>query len=104
VLPQIPIEVNEGLTIEVKPVRILDQINKVLRNKRIFLVKVLWRSLQMEEETWEREVEMRNKYPGLFFFLKNLVRNLILRTKFSFVGGKKCNSRAKFLYFDLFLK
>jgi hypothetical protein len=68
VLPQIPIEVNEGLTIEVKPVRILDQINKVLRNKRIFLVKVLWRSLQMEEETWERKVEMRNKYPGLFFF------------------------------------
>jgi hypothetical protein len=68
VLSQIPIEVNEGLTIEVKPVRILDQINKVLRNKRISLVKVLWRSLQMEEETWEREVEMRNKYPGFFFF------------------------------------
>jgi len=83
VLPQIPIEVNEGLTIEVKPVRILDQINKVLRNKRIFLVKVLWRSLQMEEETWEREVEMRNKYPGLFFFFKS---------------GKKSNFKDKIFF------
>jgi len=42
--------------------------------------------------------------PRIVFFFLNLVRNLILRTKFSFVGGKKCNSRAKFLYFDLFLK
>jgi len=85
VLSQIPIEVNEGLTIEVKPVRILDQINKVLRNKRIFLVKVLWRSLQMEEETWEREVEMRNKYPGLFFFF--------------FKSGKKSNFKDKIFFY-----
>jgi hypothetical protein len=27
---------------------------------------VLWRSSQMEKETWEREAEMRNKYPWLF--------------------------------------
>jgi len=66
VLPQVPIEVNEELTMEVKSVRILDQINKVLRNKKISLVKVLWRSSQMEKETWEWEAEMRNKYPGLF--------------------------------------
>jgi len=66
VLPQIPIEVNEELTMEVKPVRILDQIKKVLRNKKIPLVKVLWRGSQMEEESWEREDEMRSKYPGLF--------------------------------------
>jgi len=64
--PQVPIEVNEGLTMEVKSMRILDQINKVLRNKKISLVKVLWRSSQMEKETWEREAEMRNKYPLLF--------------------------------------
>jgi hypothetical protein len=51
---------------EVKPVRILDQIKKVLRNKKISLVKVLWRGSQMEEESWEREDEMRSKYPGLF--------------------------------------
>jgi hypothetical protein len=49
--PQVPIEVNEGLTMEVKSMRILDQINKVLRNKKISLVKVLWRSSQMEKET-----------------------------------------------------
>jgi hypothetical protein len=66
VLPQVPIEVNEGLIMEVKPVRIIDQIKKVLKNKKISLVKVLWRGSQLEEESWEREEEMRSKYSGLF--------------------------------------
>jgi hypothetical protein len=29
-------------------------------------IKILWRSSQIEEETWERESEMRRKYPELF--------------------------------------
>jgi len=89
VLPQIPIEVNEGLTMEVKPVRILDQIKKVLRNNKISLVKVLWRGSQMKEEFWEWEEEMRSKYPRLFLKSgKNLILGTIL-----FLEGKKCNSR-----------
>jgi len=35
-------------------VKILDQSEKELRNKKIYLVKVLWRSSQIEEETWEK--------------------------------------------------
>jgi hypothetical protein len=90
VLPQIPIEVNEGLTMEVKPVRILNQIKKVLRNKEISLIKVLWRGSQMEEESWEREEEMRSKYQGLF--LKS-GKKFNFRYGILFLGGKKCNSR-----------
>ena len=31
------------------------------------LVRVLWRNSQIEEETWERESEIKEKYPHLFF-------------------------------------
>jgi len=75
---------------EVKPVRILDQIKKVLRNKKISLVKVLWRGSQMEEESWEREDEMRTKYLGLFLkFGKKF--NFI--DEIFFLEEKKCNSQ-----------
>ena len=30
------------------------------------MIKVLWRNSQVEEVTWEREYEMRKKYPDLF--------------------------------------
>jgi hypothetical protein len=66
VLPQVPIKIEKDLTLEVKPVKILDWSEKELRNKKIYLVKVLWRSSQIEEETWEKEAEMRRKYPELF--------------------------------------
>ena len=66
VLPQVPIKIEKDLTLEVKPVKILDWSEKELRNKKIYLVKVLWRSSQIEEKTWEKEAEMRRKYPELF--------------------------------------
>lgn len=49
-----------------RPVQILDKKDKALRNKVIPLVKVLWRNHKVEEATWEREDEMRVKYPHLF--------------------------------------
>jgi hypothetical protein len=69
ILPQISMEVREDLTMEVQPVRIMDRSIKELRNKRVPLVKVLWRNSQIEEETWERESEMMKKYPGLFSYI-----------------------------------
>ena len=58
--------VKEDLTLEVKPTKILDQDVKVLRNKRVLLVRVLWRNSQIEEESWERESEIKEKYPHLY--------------------------------------
>ena len=66
VLDHEPIEVHEDMTYEEKPVRILAREEKVLRNKVIPLVKVLWRNHATEEATWEREDEMRKSYPELF--------------------------------------
>ena len=61
-----PLELNRDLTYEERPVQILDRKEKELRNKKIPLVKVLWRNFAVEEVTWEREDEMRIKYPQLF--------------------------------------
>ena len=46
--------------------QLLDRKDKVLRNKTIPLVKVLWKNSKSEEATWELEADMREKYPELF--------------------------------------
>ena len=66
-LPHVPMKIKGDLTMEAKPVKILDRDVRVLRNKRVSLVRVLWRNSQIEEETWERESEMKQKFPHLFF-------------------------------------
>jgi hypothetical protein len=66
VLPQVLVEVKEDLTLEVKLIKILDWGEKELQNKKIPIVRVLWRSSQIEEETWERESKMRRNFPNLF--------------------------------------
>ena len=62
-----PIELHEDLKFEVKLVCILDRKDRVLRNKSIPMVKVLWKNARMEEMTWEVESQMRNQYPHLLF-------------------------------------
>ncbi|KAL6141676.1 hypothetical protein ACLB2K_059964 [Fragaria x ananassa] len=59
VLQEQPISLQKDLTYEEEPIQILDRNEQVLRNKTIPLVKVLWRSHQVEEATWESEDQMR---------------------------------------------
>ncbi|XP_027151965.1 uncharacterized protein LOC113752021 [Coffea eugenioides] len=66
VLPMEGIEVDETLTYEEGPVRILEREMKELRNKKIPLVKIWWKNHGLEEATWELEEEMQKKYPDLF--------------------------------------
>ncbi|XP_058202949.1 uncharacterized protein LOC131317410 [Rhododendron vialii] len=49
-----------------EPMRILDSRDQILRGKTIPLVRVLWSNQGREESTWEREDEVREKYPHLF--------------------------------------
>ena len=60
------IELRADLTYEEEPVKILAREVKELRNKKIPLVKVLWRNHKTEEATWESEETMRQQYPQLF--------------------------------------
>ena len=61
-----PLQLQEDLSYTVEPVLVLDRKEKQLRNKAIPLVKVLWRSQEIEETTWEPEEGMRKTYPQLF--------------------------------------
>ncbi|KAL0536694.1 hypothetical protein IC582_025654 [Cucumis melo] len=61
-----PLQIKENLSYEEQPVEILAREVKMLRNRGIALVKVLWWNHGVEEATWEREEDMRAQYPELF--------------------------------------
>ena len=66
VVPSETIELRPYLTYEEEPVEILAREVKELLNKKIPLVKVLWRNHKTEESTWESKETMRQQYPQLF--------------------------------------
>ncbi|XP_073042028.1 uncharacterized protein [Primulina eburnea] len=66
VLPPDEVELDQNLSYIERPIQILDRKDKQLRNKLIPLVKVQWNRHGVEEETWELEDKMRQKYPELF--------------------------------------
>ncbi|KAA0051522.1 ty3-gypsy retrotransposon protein [Cucumis melo var. makuwa] len=61
-----PLEIDENLSYTEQPVGVLAREVKVLRNREIPFVKILWRNHRVEEATWEREDDMRSRYPELF--------------------------------------
>jgi hypothetical protein len=44
ILPQVPVEVKEDLTLKLRPTRILDWGVKELQNNRISIVRILWQN------------------------------------------------------------
>ena len=58
--------VGANLSYEERPVSILDRREKILKNKTIKLVRVAWGHHSLGESTWEREDEIRSRYPDLF--------------------------------------
>ncbi|XP_021726158.1 uncharacterized protein LOC110693309 [Chenopodium quinoa] len=60
------IELDESLTYEERPRRILDSKVRNTRNKDVKIIKVLWSNHEVEEATWEAEAEKRKKYLNLF--------------------------------------
>jgi hypothetical protein len=66
---QLPIEdlsVQDDLTYAEYPIKILDTLTPVTRNKVIKMCKVQLRHYGEEEDTWEREEELRIDFPHLF--------------------------------------
>jgi hypothetical protein len=63
-----PITIEQDLSFESHPVRILETSERVLRRKTFKYVKVLCTDQTEREATWELESEMRKKYPELFQF------------------------------------
>ncbi|KAJ9552734.1 hypothetical protein OSB04_016779 [Centaurea solstitialis] len=65
-VPLDDIQVDESLNYIERPVAVLEQKVKKLRNKEIGIVKVQWQHRKGSEWTWEPEAEMRERYPDLF--------------------------------------
>ena len=66
VVEHVEIELQPDLSFEQRPVEILDRKDRVLKRKTIPLVRVAWSKDSPGDSTWEREDEMRERYPYLF--------------------------------------
>ena len=66
VVPLETTDIQNRLAYEEVPVEILDHQIRILRNKEVSLVKVLWQNQSVEDNTWEAEVDLRAKTPHLF--------------------------------------
>ena len=60
------IEVQDDLTYEEYPVKILDEKIRTTRRNAIKFCKVQWSNHSEEEATWEKEADLRAEYPNLF--------------------------------------
>ena len=60
------LQLDDLLTLEEYPVRLLDRQERVLRSRTIPFVKVAWSHHSVEDATWEREDRMRELHPHLF--------------------------------------
>ncbi|KAI3811474.1 hypothetical protein L1987_21198 [Smallanthus sonchifolius] len=66
---QVPLDevhIDESMHFVEKPIEIMDREIKQLKRSRIPIVKVRWQSKRGPEFTWEREDQMKAKYPHLF--------------------------------------
>ncbi|GKA18557.1 putative reverse transcriptase domain-containing protein [Tanacetum coccineum] len=71
VIPLDEIQLDDKLHFIEEPVEIMDREVKRLKQSRIPIVKVRWNSRRGPEYTWEREDQMKSKYPHLFKRSKN---------------------------------
>ncbi|GJR67219.1 putative reverse transcriptase domain-containing protein [Tanacetum coccineum] len=65
-VPLDEIQINDKLNFVEEPIEILEREFKKLKRSRIANVKVRWNSKRGPEFTWEREDQMKLKYPHLF--------------------------------------
>ena len=66
VIPLKEIRLDDNLIFTEEPIEIMDREVKQLKQNRIPIVKVRWDSKRGPEYTWEREDQIRSKYPHLF--------------------------------------
>jgi hypothetical protein len=65
-LPAEDLEVQKDLMYIEKPTQILETIDRVTRRSTVRMCKFKWGHHSEEEATWEREDELKAKYPELF--------------------------------------
>ncbi|GJY98851.1 putative nucleotidyltransferase, ribonuclease H [Tanacetum coccineum] len=78
-------QIREDLSFVEEPEKILDRQDRVMRNKTIPFVQILWKNHPEREATWETEESMRASYPHFFSFGEGVVI-FCLRVHFSSIA------------------
>ncbi|WMV36766.1 hypothetical protein MTR67_030151 [Solanum verrucosum] len=88
IVPLESMAVKDSLYYEDIPVEILDRQVRILRNKEVTSVKVLWKSQSVEGATWEAEAAMKSKYLTSFlpipFQLEHICMSLELSAPYGY--------------------
>ena len=66
IIPMKELQLDDKLNFIEEPIEIMDREVKNLKHHPIPIVKVRWNSKRGPEYTWEREDQIRAKYPHLF--------------------------------------
>ncbi|GJT83732.1 putative reverse transcriptase domain-containing protein [Tanacetum coccineum] len=86
VIPMKELRLDDKLNFVEEPVEIIDREVKQLNQSRIPILKVRWKSKRGPEFMWEREDQIRAKYPHLF--RTSLRHPTKSRDEISFKGGR----------------
>ena len=65
-VPLDEVQLENDLTYEEKPIKILETAERITRIKTIRFCKVQWNHHSEEEATWEREEDLKAEHPHLF--------------------------------------
>ena len=65
-VPLDEVQLENDLTYEEKPIKILETAERITRTKTIRFCKVQWNHHSEEEATWEREEDLKAEHPHLF--------------------------------------
>ncbi|GJR96903.1 hypothetical protein Tco_0269077 [Tanacetum coccineum] len=85
VIPMKELQLDDKLNFVEEPVEVMDREIKQLKRSRIPIIKVRWNSKRGPEFTWEREDEIRAKYPHLFSIITS--SSIKSRDEISVRGG-----------------
>ncbi|XP_010506891.1 PREDICTED: uncharacterized protein LOC104783430 [Camelina sativa] len=92
VVEDVPAELQENLTVEATPIRIIDRMVKEMRRKKMNMVKILWNCGGREEATWETENKMKADFPKWFKEMGEDQLDPDSGTN-PLQGGETCNAR-----------
>ncbi|GJS08751.1 putative reverse transcriptase domain-containing protein [Tanacetum coccineum] len=87
-VPLEEVKIDDKLYFVEEPMEIMDREVKKLKKRWIPIVRVHWNSQRGPEFTWEREDQMKRKYPQLFASATALNEQLKFRDEIPFNGVK----------------